>query len=206
MNPLATFGKTPTGIPGLDEITGGGLPAGRSTLVCGAPGSGKTLLGATFLVHGAVRYNEPGVLMSFEENAQDLADDVASLGFDLPRLTDEKKIVIDYVQIDRSEIEETGEYDLDGLFVRLEHAAPHRARSPGPRHQACGAVSPDPGLDLDGLGVEELRARLREAEDALRAIRLGRNFPESRRFLSHSPAGAAKTTRRNPSRPASIFI
>lgn len=153
MNPLATFGKTPTGIPGLDEITGGGLPAGRSTLVCGAPGSGKTLLGATFLVHGAVRYNEPGVLMSFEENAQDLADDVASLGFDLPRLTDEKKIVIDYVQIDRSEIEETGEYDLDGLFVRLEHAAPTLIRKlPLPLRRVIGDLS-DTERVLLGLDI-----------------------------------------------------
>jgi circadian clock protein KaiC len=116
------FAKAPTGIPGLDEITNGGLPKGRCTLVCGGPGSGKTLLGTSFLVNGAVRYDEPGVLMSFEENARDLIQDVASLGFDLPRLIEEKKIVIDYVHIDRSEIEETGEYDLEGLFVRLEHA------------------------------------------------------------------------------------
>jgi circadian clock protein KaiC len=114
--------KAPTGIPGLDEITNGGLPAGRCTLVCGGPGSGKTLLGASFLVNGALHYDEPGVLMTFEENVQDLIGDVASLGFDLPRLIQEKKIVIDYVHIDRSEIEETGEYDLEGLFVRLEHA------------------------------------------------------------------------------------
>jgi circadian clock protein KaiC len=117
-----SFPKAPTGIPGLDEITNGGLPAGRCTLVCGGPGSGKTLLGASFLVNGALHYNETGVLMTFEENAQDLIGDVASLGFDLPRLIEEKKIVIDYVHIDRSEIEETGEYDLEGLFVRLEHA------------------------------------------------------------------------------------
>ena len=114
--------KAPTGIPGLDEITNGGLPAGRPTLVCGGPGSGKTLLGITFLVNGALMFGEPGVLMSFEENAEELAQDVASLGFDLPGLVDDRKLVVDYVHVDRSEIEETGEYDLEGLFVRLEHA------------------------------------------------------------------------------------
>ena len=114
--------KAPTGIPGLDEITNGGFPAGRPTLVCGGPGSGKTLLGITFLVNGALLYDEPGVLMSFEENAEELAQDVASLGFDLSRLVADGKLVVDYVHVDRSEIEETGEYDLEGLFVRLEHA------------------------------------------------------------------------------------
>ena len=114
--------KAKTGISGLDEITHGGLPAGRPTLVCGGPGSGKTLLGIAFLVKGATEFGEPGVLMSFEENAEELAQDVASLGYDLARLVDEKKLVVDYVHIDRAEIEETGEFDLDGLFVRLEHA------------------------------------------------------------------------------------
>ena len=114
--------KSPTGIDGLDEITFGGLPTGRPTLVCGGPGSGKTLLGISFLVNGAVRFNEPGVLMSFEENAEELAQDVASLGFDLDALVAAGKIAVDHVVIDRSEIEETGEYDLDGLFVRLEYA------------------------------------------------------------------------------------
>jgi circadian clock protein KaiC len=114
--------KAPTGIPGLDEITNGGFPAGRPTLISGGPGSGKTLLGITFLVNGATRFNEPGVLMTFEENVSDLTNDVASLGFDLPALIEQKKLVVDYVHIDRSEIEETGEYDLEGLFVRLDHA------------------------------------------------------------------------------------
>jgi circadian clock protein KaiC len=114
--------KAPTGIPGLDEITNGGLPAGRPTLVAGGPGSGKTLLGITFLVNGARLYGEPGVLMTFEENAEELAEDVASLGFDLPALAAERRVLIDYVHVDRSEIEETGEYDLEGLFIRLEHA------------------------------------------------------------------------------------
>lgn len=114
--------KARTGIPGLDEITNGGLPAGRPTLIAGGPGSGKTLFGISFLVNGALHYDEPGVLMSFEENAQELAEDVASLGFDLDSLVARKLLFVDYVHVDRSEIEETGEYDLDGLFVRLEHA------------------------------------------------------------------------------------
>src|SRR5688500_17386437 len=116
------IGKAPTGIPGLDDITNGGLPAGRPTLVAGGPGSGKTLLGSSFLVEGALRYGEPGVLLTFEENAQELAADVRSLGYDLDKLCKEKKLLVDYVHVDRSEIEETGEYDLEGLFVRLDHA------------------------------------------------------------------------------------
>ncbi len=114
--------KSPTGIPGLDEITNGGLPTGRPTLVSGGPGAGKTLLGITFLVHGATRFDEPGVLITFEENAEELAEDVASLGFDLPGLIKQGRLAVDYVHVERSEIEETGEYDLEGLFVRIEHA------------------------------------------------------------------------------------
>jgi circadian clock protein KaiC len=114
--------KSPTGILGLDEITHGGLPKGRPTLVCGGAGSGKTLLATSFLVNGVVKFDEPGVLMTFEENGDELASDVASLGYDLPALVDEGKLVVDYVRIERSEIEETGEYDLEGLFVRLDHA------------------------------------------------------------------------------------
>jgi circadian clock protein KaiC len=113
--------KAPTGISGLDDITFGGLPAGRPTLISGGPGSGKTLLGVSFLVEGARRYNEPGVLLSFEENADELAQDARSLGYDLHQLCAEKKLLVDYIHVDRSEIEETGEYDLEGLFVRLEH-------------------------------------------------------------------------------------
>jgi circadian clock protein KaiC len=116
------IGKAPTGIPGLDDITNGGLPVGRPTLISGGPGSGKTLFGVSFLVEGAIRFNEPGVLLTFEENADELAQDVRSLGYDLHKLCDEKKLLIDYIHVDRSEIEETGEYDLEGLFVRLEHA------------------------------------------------------------------------------------
>jgi circadian clock protein KaiC len=116
------IGKARTGIPGLDDITNGGLPAGRPTLVAGGPGSGKTLLGVSFLVEGAERFDEPGVLLTFEENADELAQDVHSLGYDLHKLCSEKKLLVDYIHVDRSEIEETGEYDLEGLFVRLDHA------------------------------------------------------------------------------------
>lgn len=111
--------KSPTGIQGLDEITGGGLPKGRTTLVCGGAGCGKTLLAMEFLVRGATQFDEPGVFMAFEETAEDLTQNVASLGFDLNDLIAHKKIVLDYVYVERSEIEESGEYDLEGLFIRL---------------------------------------------------------------------------------------
>jgi circadian clock protein KaiC len=114
--------KALTGIQGLDEITCGGLPRGRPTLVCGGAGCGKTLLAMEFLVRGAIQYNEPGVFMAFEETTHDLTNNVASLGFDLEDLVRQKKLVIDYVYIERSEIEETGEYNLEGLFIRLGHA------------------------------------------------------------------------------------
>ena len=114
--------KTPTGITGLDEITHGGLPKGRTSLVCGAAGSGKTLLSLEFIIKGALDYNEPGVFMAFEEKADELTANVASLGFDLEKLQKSKMLKIDHVNIDRSEIEETGEYDLDGLFIRLGFA------------------------------------------------------------------------------------
>jgi len=114
--------KSPTGIQGLDEITGGGLPKGRPTLVCGGAGCGKTLLAMEFLVRGATQFGEPGVFMAFEETTKDLTQNVASLGFDLNDLIARKKIVLDFVYIERSEIEESGEYDLEGLFIRLGHA------------------------------------------------------------------------------------
>jgi circadian clock protein KaiC len=114
--------KARTGILGLDEVTFGGLPAGRPTLICGGPGCGKTLLATTFLVNGAVMFNEPGVFVSFEETSDDLIKNVGSLGYDLGALIAQKKIAIDFVRVERSEIEETGEYDLEGLFVRLDYA------------------------------------------------------------------------------------
>ena len=111
--------KAPTGIQGLDEITLGGFPRGRPTLICGSAGAGKTLLAMEFLVCGAVDYNEPGIFMAFEETAAELAQNVRSLGFDLDELAKEKKLLVDYVRIERSEIDETGDYDLEGLFIRL---------------------------------------------------------------------------------------
>ncbi|SMH38010.1 circadian clock protein KaiC [Azospirillum lipoferum] len=114
--------KTPSGIDGFDDVTLGGLPAGRPTLVCGGAGCGKTLFAMTFLVNGALRFDEPGVFMSFEERAEDLAANIASLGIDVPGLVAAKKLAIDHVRVERSEIEESGEYDLEGLFVRLGHA------------------------------------------------------------------------------------
>lgn len=120
--PAGVLQKTPTGIAGLDEITKGGLPLGRPTLICGSAGCGKTLMSIEFIVRGALEYNEPGVFMAFEEKADELATNVASLGFDLNKLVADKKIRIDHVHIERSEIEETGEYDLDGLFIRLGYA------------------------------------------------------------------------------------
>jgi circadian clock protein KaiC len=114
--------KTPTGIQGFDEITGGGLPTGRPTLLCGGAGCGKTLFGMEFLVRGATQFNEPGVFMSFEETNEELIKNVTSLGFDLEDLVKNKKLSLDHVHIERSEIEETGEYDLQGLFIRLGYA------------------------------------------------------------------------------------
>lgn len=114
--------KTSTGIEGLDALMFGGLPSGRPTLLCGAAGCGKTLFGMTFLVNGATEFGEAGVLMSFEERAQDLEANVASLGYDVADLIAKGKLVIDHVHIERSEIEESGEYDLEGLFVRLNYA------------------------------------------------------------------------------------
>ncbi|HEV7782560.1 MAG TPA: circadian clock protein KaiC [Chitinophagaceae bacterium] len=119
---MKTLQKAKTGINGLDEITEGGLPEGRPTLICGGPGCGKTIMAMEFIVRGATEYNEPGVFMAFEEKAEELAANVSSLGFDLEKLQRNKKLRLDYVHIDRSEIEETGEYDLEGLFIRLDHA------------------------------------------------------------------------------------
>jgi circadian clock protein KaiC len=117
-----SIAKAKTGIAGLDEITFGGLPAGRPTLVCGGAGAGKTMFAAEFLVNGAVEYGEPGVFMMFEENAKELSANVRSMGFDLDDLVKKKLVSLDHVHIERSEIEETGEYDLEGLFIRLDAA------------------------------------------------------------------------------------
>jgi circadian clock protein KaiC len=119
---VQTLPKALTGIEGFDDLTFGGLPVGRPSLICGAAGCGKTLFATTFLVNGAIRYGEPGVFMSFEERAEDLAANVASLGYDLDGLVASGKLAIDHVRVERSEIEETGEYDLEGLFIRLGFA------------------------------------------------------------------------------------
>ena len=118
--PIVT--KAPTGIPGFDEITYGGLPRGRPSLVCGAAGCGKTLLGLQFLIKGALEYGEHGVFLAFEEREQDLVQNVASLGFDLQAMVDKKQIALDHIHVERTQIEESGEYDLEGLFLRLEYA------------------------------------------------------------------------------------
>jgi circadian clock protein KaiC len=119
---LTPLQKAPTGIPGLDEITDGGLPRGRTTIICGGPGCGKTMLGIEFLVRGAMEFDEPGVLMAFEETPQDMANNVASLGFDIQDLADKRKLFLDYIYVEPSEIQETGDYDLEGLFIRLQSA------------------------------------------------------------------------------------
>jgi circadian clock protein KaiC len=120
--PRHGIAKSPTGIAGLDQITEGGIPAGRPTLVCGSAGCGKTVLAMEFLVRGATEFDEPGVFMAFEETEKELSQNVASMGFDLTALCARKKICLEHVHIERSEIEETGEYDLDGLFIRLQSA------------------------------------------------------------------------------------
>jgi circadian clock protein KaiC len=119
---FSSIPKSPTGITGLDEITGGGLPKGRPTLVCGSAGAGKTLFSIECIIRGALEYGEPGVIVAFEETAADLEMNVASLGFDVNKLQKDGLLRIDHVRVERSEIEETGEYDLDGLFIRLGYA------------------------------------------------------------------------------------
>ena len=114
--------KARTGIAGFDEVTNGGVPKGRPSIVCGGPGCGKTMFAVEFLVRGATEYNEPGVLMTFEETSEEMTKNVASLGFDLKGLAARKKLVLEYVRIEPAEIHETGEYDLEGLFIRLQHA------------------------------------------------------------------------------------
>jgi circadian clock protein KaiC len=154
--------KVLTGVPGLDEVTGGGLPAGRPTLICGSAGSGKTLLGTSVILNGIVKYDEPGLIMTFEENAEELTDNVASLGFDLTRLIARKKLAVDYVHVDRAEIEETGEYDLEALFVRIAHAV----ASVGARRVMLDTVeSLFGGLPSDSILRAELRRLFRWLKD-----------------------------------------
>jgi len=156
--PPAGLAKCPTGIHGLDEITLGGLPRGRPTLVCGGAGCGKTLLGMEFLVRGATDFNEPGVCLSFEETAEELAANVASLGFDVNTLIAQKKLAIDHIYIERSLIEETGEYDLEALFVRLGYALD----SIGARRVLLDSIEAlFAGLDDEGILRSELRRLFR---------------------------------------------
>jgi circadian clock protein KaiC len=119
---LTPLQKAPSGIGGLDEITRGGLPRGRTTIICGGPGCGKTMLGIEFLVRGALQFDEPGVLMAFEETPEDIARNVASLGFDIEGLAARKKLFLDFISVEPSEMQETGDYDLEGLFLRLQNA------------------------------------------------------------------------------------
>ena len=113
--------KCPTGIKGFDQITEGGLPKNRTTLICGGAGSGKTLWGIDFLINGATNYNEPGIFMSFEETEDELYNDVASLNLDLQGLVSQKKILLEYVLLERRDIQES-DFNLEGLLIRLEHA------------------------------------------------------------------------------------
>jgi circadian clock protein KaiC len=146
--------KTPSGISGLDEITDGGLPRGRPTLVCGGPGCGKSLMGIEFLLRGAVDHDEPGVLMTFEETPDDIHRNVASLGFDLADLIRRKKIAVDHVKIDRQEIDENGEYDLQALFIRLDYAI----RSIGAKRVMLDTIeSLFSGLSNTGILRSEIR-------------------------------------------------
>jgi circadian clock protein KaiC len=157
-----TLPKAPSGIQGLDEITQGGLPRGRPTLVCGSAGCGKTLLAMEFLVRGATEYGEPGVFMAFEETAEDLTQNVRSLGFDLKKLVRQKKLVLDFVRVEKSEIEETGEYDLEGLFIRLNAAI----ESIGAKRVVLDTIEAlFSGLQNEGLLRAELRRLFRWLKD-----------------------------------------
>ncbi len=145
--------KVATGIAGFDEITGGGLPRGRPTLICGGPGCGKTLFSLQFLVHGAV-CGERGVFVAFEETEDDIVKNVASLGYDLADLIRRKKLAVEYIRIERAEIEETGEYDLEALFIRLDDAI----RTVGARRLVIDSVEAlFAGLANQGVLRSELR-------------------------------------------------
>jgi circadian clock protein KaiC len=154
--------KSPTGIRGFDAITGGGLPKGRTTLVYGSAGCGKTLFAMEYLFRGITKFGEPAVFMAFEETKEKLHANAASLGFNLERLAAQKKIVIDYVHVDRSEIEETGEYDLGGLFARLDH----HVKTVGARRVVLDTLEVlFAGLQNQGIIRSELRRLFRWLED-----------------------------------------
>ncbi len=154
--------KAPTGIHGLDAITGGGLPQGRPTLVCGSAGCGKTLLAMEFLVRGINEYGEPGVFFSFEETAAELTDNVRSLGFDLGALAARGQIAVEHIRIDRDEFEATGEFDLEGLFIRLELAID----SVGAKRVVLDTIETlFGGLDNEALVRSELRRLFRWLKD-----------------------------------------
>src|SRR6185436_8320064 len=154
----AQLPKCPTGIQGLDEITSGGLPRGRPTLVCGGAGCGKTLFATEFLVRGATELGEPGVFMTVEE----LTQNVRSLGFNLDDLVKQKKLVVDFVRVERHEIEETGDYDLEGLFVRLGHAID----SIGAKRVVLDTIETlFSGLSNEGILRAELRRLFRWLKD-----------------------------------------
>ena len=154
--------KAQSGIQGLDEITDGGLPKGRPTLICGGAGCGKTLFGMEFLVRGATQFGEPGVFMTFEETAEELTQNVRSLGFRLDDLIKQKRLAMDFVRIERNEIEETGEYDLEGLFVRLDHAI----RSIGAKRVVLDTIETlFSGLSNQGILRAELRRLFRWLKD-----------------------------------------
>jgi circadian clock protein KaiC len=157
-----TLPKAQTGIQGLDEITGGGLPRGRPTLICGSAGCGKTLLAMEFIVRGAIQFNEPGVFMAFEETAPELTQNVRSLGFDLDQLVKAKKLAIDFVRVERNEIEETGDYDLEGLFIRLNAAID----SVGAKRVVLDTIEAlFSGLQNEGILRAELRRLFRWLKD-----------------------------------------
>ena len=154
--------KCATGIRGLDEITNGGLPRGRPTLVCGGAGSGKTLLASEFIIRGAAQYDEPGVIVLFEETAEELSDNVRSLGFDLDDLVAKRRAVIDHIRVEPAEIEESGEYDLEGLFIRLGHAI----ESIGARRVMLDTIEMlFGGLSNQGILRAELRRLFRWLKD-----------------------------------------
>ncbi len=172
--------KIPSGIKGLDEVTGGGLPAGRPALLCGGPGCGKTILAASFIAQGARHDGELGVYITFDERESDLEANTASLGFGLAELQSQDLVAIDYVHIDRQEIHETGEYDLEGLFIRLGFAIDKGAGAPGRdrrhRHAVCG--------------------HSQRSDPALRAAALVPLAERTRSHLQSSPRGAAREASR----------